>query len=230
VTVTRSPDLGQLVREALEARIAEIHVSLPCKVLSYDASKQTVNVKPLLKRRRINRAGVAKATEYEAIQNVPVRFLRGASYHDTTPIQKDDVGFVVFADRALGEWSNSPAGTIVEPKLAQAHPLSGAWFEPGGYPQASPISPAPSTQHRVLHVDNELHLGEANPTEFVALATKVYNEINALRNSVSNMVTVFGTHTHTGVTPGPGSSGTPAAPQTAPAAVNQVAASKVKAK
>jgi len=60
-----------------------------------------------------------------------------------------------------------------------------------------------------LAADGTMHLGAKDPVDFVALASKVDAALTAI-------TTWSGTHVHTGVTTGPGSSGpaTPIAPHT----------------
>ena len=120
---------------------------------------------------------------------------------------------VLFSSRSLAQWKAKSAGSIVDPKDSATHTYDGAVFIPGGYPLASPLSPAPSTSHVVIHSANELHLGEASPTSFVALATLVKAELDKI-------VVTLATGSNSG---GPVVFGTP---YTAAA----VAATKVKAK
>lgn len=68
--------------------------------------------------------------------------------------------------------------------------------------------------------DGKVELG-TSPTDFAGLASKI-------DSAVSTIVTAFNTHTHSGVTTGPGSSGVPVAIITP--APDSVAASEVKIK
>lgn len=224
----RSPTFGQLLREAMDARLADLHVSMPCKVVSYNSSKNTVTVQPLLKRKRRDAAGAKIVTSMKTIQNVPVAFPRCAGGWITFPLAADDIGQLVFAERTLNDWMKSNPGDEVEPSEDTMHPLNGAWFYPGGYPSKSPIDPT-NADHPVFHTESELHLGEQGLSndQFVAIAKLVKDEISALRNTVNSNVTVFNTHTHPS---GMGPTGTPASAESSPAAVGDVKATKVKAK
>ncbi len=221
---TRSPTFGQLLREAIEARLTEVHVSMPCRVVSYDSSKQTVTVQPLFKTKRKNSAGVKTVTKAQSIQNVPVAFPRCAGGWITFPLAADDVGMVVFAERSLNDWMKSTAGQEVEPSEDTMHPLNGAWFLPGGYPSKTPLD-APSTQHVVVHTESELHLGEKG------LSADQFAAIGKLCNDAfSSIQTWAASHTHPGVFSGPSSSGPPA---TGPFTISgnpNVKATKVKVK
>ncbi len=198
-------------------------------MLSYDSTKNTVSVQLLIKRKRRKASdGTTTSTKVESIQNVPVAFPRCAGGWITFPLAADDVGQIVFAERSLGDWMGSPAGTEVEQSEETLHPLNGAWFYPGGYPSKSPIDPT-NADHPVFHTETELHLGEQglSADQFVAIAKLVKDEISALRSTVNTNVTLYNAHVHpeSGVNTGP-----PAVPMSSPAAVGEVKATKVKAK
>lgn len=229
MTTSRSPLLDQLLREALEARLADVHVGLPCKVISYDSEKNTVNLKPLLKRKRRDKSGEITFTSYESLQNVPVGFMRTSKGWFTLPISADDVGMVMFAERSLKDWLGKDAGEEVEVTEDAAHSLSGAWFYPGCYPSKTPINPT-NASHVTLAVDGcELHLGEAglSDDQWVAIAKLVKTELQALRTTINNNNIIFNTMT---LPSGMGPVGPPPVSMQDAASINDVKASKVKAK
>jgi phage baseplate assembly protein V len=86
-----------------------------------------------------------------------------------------------------------------------------------------------------LKADGTVNIG-TSPSDFVALATLVKNEITALRNTVNSLVSTFNAHGHTGAAVVGGVTGTSSATvltggaATAPAAVGDVKATEVKAK
>jgi hypothetical protein len=229
MTKTRTAIFAQLVREAIEARLSVVNVSLPCKVLKYDKAKNTVNLQPLLKRRRRKKDGTTVVSEIPSLQNVPVAFQRVNGSWITLPIEADDVGMVVFSQRSLGEWMGKAKGEVVEPTDEELHPLGGAWFYPGGYPSASPIE-SPGDQP-TWHTDDKLDLGEKNLTDddLVAIAKLVKQEISSVRDTLNNFITIdYATHLHPS---GMGPTGTPAVPASnTPGPVGDVKATKVRAK
>ncbi|MCC6811352.1 MAG: hypothetical protein IT381_28240 [Deltaproteobacteria bacterium] len=199
--------IEDVISYALEARLAELHVSMPCKVDSYDSEKNTVNLIPLLKRkRRSTKTGATSSSEIKALQNVPVAFMRTSKGWFTLPIAKGDVGMVVFSERSLKDWMSKTKGEVVEPVDEAKHPLDGAWFYPGCYPSKSPIDPTNSS-HVVIATSGssvELHLGEAGlgVNNFVALSKLVLDEMNKIRDALhshSHQV-VLGTCTAGGAT------------------------------
>lgn len=231
MTATRTVALTRFISAALESRIAEINVSLPCKVLSYDKSKNTVKLQPLLKRRRRSTtSGEMTSKEIPTLQNVPVAFQHCNGGWITLPLAAGDVGMVVFSQRALSEWMGKSAGEVVDPSDETLHPFNGAWFYPGGTPSKSPIDA--DGNNVVIHTGSKLDLGEKGLNDadnLVALAKLVKQELSSLRDSVNNFITIdYATHLHPS---GMGPTGTPAVPATnTPGPVGEVKATKVRAK
>ena len=123
-----------------------------------------------------------------------------------------------------GLYFNPPAGAV------------GVMVSPAGDPSAAmavgvggttPDAPAAGegglhylgTFKVFLAADGTVHLGQKDPTDFVALASKVDAALTAFE-------TWAGTHVHAGVTPGGGASG----PATPPAAHTPVGSVSVKCK
>lgn len=218
---TRKITIEHLISSAIEARLAMVHVSLPCKVDSYDSSKNTVNLIPLLKRkRRSTKDGTTSSSQIAALQNVPVAFFRTSKGWFTLPITKGDVGMVVFAERSLKDWMGKTKGSIVEPVDETKHPLDGAWFYPGGYPSKSPIDPT-NGDHVVIGLGSgaELHLGESGLTsnDFVAIGKLVDDRLSTIQST-------YDTHQH------PSGMGPTGPPTSLFVTFASVKATKVKAK
>lgn len=77
--------------------------------------------------------------------------------------------------------------------------------------------------------DGEVHLADA-PTDYVALAQSVKDELDAIKSDLDTLTVALKIHVHTGVTTGSGSSGySPAFDAYVPHTPASVAASKVKA-
>ncbi len=197
-------DMGQLLRQAFEAKLSDICVSLPAKVLSYDAAKQTVKLQLLIKRVRKDATGEVTANEIQPLQQVPVAFPRCAGGWITFPLAADDVGMVVFAHRSLKEWTGKSAGEVVEPTDDEVLSLNGGWFYPGGYPEKSPLDGGADEENVVIHTETMLDLGEKGLTDddMVAIGKLVDDRIDDLRQKHNN-------HTHPS---GMGPTGTPTTP------------------
>lgn len=199
---TRKPTLELLLQLAIEARLAELHVSLPCKVISYDAAKQTVDLQPLIKRTRTARDGTTESTDMKSLQKVPVAFPRTSGGWITFPINTGDIGMVTFAERSIKDWMGKSAGEVVEATERTLHPLGGAWFYPGAYPSASPLSGGADDANVVIHTGSKLDLGEKGLNDadnLVALAKLVKAELTAIVSNVNTNYTAL-TDTLTAIT------------------------------
>lgn len=79
-----------------------------------------------------------------------------------------------------------------------------------------------------LKTNGMVELGPS-PTDFVALSIPTKAEINALRTTVNSLITAYNTHVHSGVLVGGASTAATLSTASAPAAVGDVKATKVKA-
>ncbi len=192
MTQERSIDLGQLFNEAFMAKLSEVNVSLPCKVLAYDAATQTVKLQPLIKRKRRDAAGVVTATEIPPLQEVPVAFPRCAGGWITFPITEGDVGQVVFCQRSIKDWMGKAAGEVVVPTDEDMLSLNGAWFYPGAYPSKTPIAGGADEDNVVIHAEEKLDLGEKGLTadDAVAIAKKVQDNLDTLTDFVMSATSI----------------------------------------
>lgn len=234
----RTATLAEALREVVDFRLTNVHTVLPGRIQSYDSAKQTAEVVLCLKRRVHTESGDDILEDFPPLPNVRIEFPQTASFFMSFPLAANDFVWVHFGEQSLDAWYDR-GGTNIEDPVDRRFDLSDAFAVPARDP-SNPIGDTNSsaivigakggTNARAYFKQSIIALGEENPSEFVALATKVFNEINALRSTVNAHATAFNTHTHTGVTTGPGSSGTPASAFGAPATVNSVASSTVKAK
>lgn len=215
----------ELLNLILDHRLRELHTALPGRVESYDASKQTCDVLPMLKKQTPNGQGGYTTEDLPVLPNVPVAFPRGGGgFFMSFPLAKGDFVMLVFHERAIGAWRKK--GEATAPGDLRMHSLAGAVAYPGLYPNDDALDDAHtanmvlgkdgSTAQIHLKADGTVHLGGENGAQFVALATDVLNRLSAI-------VSAFNLHQHaeTG-----GTTGVPTSLLSAPASV---AASKVKA-
>lgn len=52
--MSSTPSLLEVLRAVVEARLADVRVSMPARVVSYDATRQAVSVKPIIRQGRID--------------------------------------------------------------------------------------------------------------------------------------------------------------------------------
>jgi hypothetical protein len=211
-----TPGDADLLLEAGRAAVARVHTCLPGVVVSYDRTKQSATVQPAV-RGRYKDPSTGELVTYQmpVIANVPVAFPSGAGLSITWDLESGDPVTLVFAERSIDEWK-TVGGSDATPRDVRRHDLSDAIAIPGGRPFSDPVPAAGYAENAGVLRCDDLRLGSAAASDFVALASLVLARLNAI-------VTAFNTHTHpTGVGP----TGTPVTPMGVPASV---AATKVKA-
>lgn len=246
--MSRSPLLSEVIANHVRMVLESARTSLPGRVESYDPSTQTADVKPMVRDVLVDADGNRLVESLPVVPNVPVAWPRGGGFFLTMPVQKGDFVLLVACDRCIDQWRAK--GAEADPGDLRHHDLSDAVAIPGLYPDTQAISEASGTE-LVLGKDSglQLRIGDlitlatsGGQTDFVALAQKVFDEIDSLRSTVDTLITVYNSHTHTftgatsstctaGGAVGTCSGTASATSSTAspPAPVQSVAASKVKA-
>lgn len=134
-----------------------------------------------------------------------VRFFSGRAQSDTPSMEPQGVHFIVPAEAQ---------GLLLSPNADPS--LSAVVCAQGKVPGDS-ITPGEGGLHLLgtfkvfLAKDGSVHLGEKDPTDFVALASLVLDELQKVKADFSTLKTALTSHTHTGVTSGTASSGSSAA-------------------
>jgi len=178
------PTLAEIIRSALDARLLDLHVALPCRVESYDATAQTVEVMPLVRRAIEDDIGETQHEDLPKLPNVPVLFPRSAAFSATWPLAPGDTVLVVFCSSAIGNWRES--GDLADPGDLRRHDLSHAIAIPGIAPDGDTI-PTSSTA-AVLEVNppaTHVEVGSTSAT-FVALAALVESLVDDLADAILN--------------------------------------------
>ena len=132
--------IAQLLRDAITSRLLDVHVALPAVVESYDASKQTCEATPVVKRTVFDEAGEKIQEELPKITNIPVIWPRGGGFFATLPLEKGDHVILLFNEAAIGPWRDS--GEISEAGDLRRHGLGYPVALPGIAPDSSPIADA----------------------------------------------------------------------------------------
>lgn len=253
MTSVRSPDMADIIRQAIEDRLAEVHVMLPGRIDAYDADLQKADVEPLIKRLQETVDGEL-SEDLPVIPGVPVVFPRAGGFKITMPVAKGDRCVLVFCERSIetyqtGQGRRGDDTTLInqtDPGTFEMHNLSDPVCLLGWYNDAEALSPAPDANDMVIgeHGGPVIHIGgdqvnlyqkSGSGHDFVALAQKVLDEFGAVKTDIQNVVTAFNGHTHllpTSIpTTPPGTAPTPPPTQqaTAPHEPASVAAAKVKA-
>ncbi len=191
-----APTLAELFEVALRDDRAEIHVSMPGEVVSYDPAKQTALVRPMLKRVVLTSDGEQVHEDLPPIANVPVSWPGGSGLTIHGELEPGDTGDVVFSSWSHNEWQAT--GRASAPGDLKTHGLGGAKFYPG---LRHSKNPAPDADNSIgkpgglrLHFESAVIKAGAGG-DFVALAQATEARLSALE-------TFAASHVHTSAAPG----------------------------
>jgi hypothetical protein len=142
------PTWQEIISEAIESRLLELHTAIPGKVVSYDASTQTAEVTPVVQRAEPREDGGNTLTPLPSIPNVPVQWPRGGGYALHFPLKAGDHVLLVFSEAAIGHWRAS--GELAPPGDLRRHSLGYPVAIPGIAPESTPIDGASSSEARLI--------------------------------------------------------------------------------
>lgn len=131
--MTDTPSMAKVIKDAIEARLCEVHTAMPAEIVSFDKATGLASVTPSLKRRYVLNG---ELVDLPVISNVPVLNPRGGGALISFDMQKGDPVTLLFSERSLDKWLS--AGGKVDPGDPRKHALSDAYAFPGGYPKTKP--------------------------------------------------------------------------------------------
>lgn len=124
-----TPSLAAVLRGALDARLADVRVSLPGIVRSYDAGTQRADVQPAIRDGYLDEAGDRQTEDLPIVAEVPVVFPGAGSASITWPLAAGDEVLLVFSSSSLDRWLSR--GGVVDPEDDRRHDLTDAVAIPG---------------------------------------------------------------------------------------------------
>jgi hypothetical protein len=162
---------------------------MPGQVLSYSASKQTADIRPLLKTHVETDDERVLAETLPDIFEVPVSFPRGGGYYMSFPIQVGDTGTLIFCERDISQWRRT--GQVSDPGDVRTHGMGGAVFLPGLHSAEDALGDADGTV---------LSFGKDGGIQIKVTTTQMQvdgaADAAALASKVDALVTAFNGHTH----------------------------------
>ena len=177
--MSSDPSLVEVLRAAIDARMVDLHVSLPATVLAYDATRQAATVQPLIRRGYMDEFGDRVVEKLPAIPDVPVAFQGAGGFRCTFPVAVGDVVLLIFAEASIDKWLST--GHEGDPRDDRRHTLSDAIAVPGLRSFADPLEDAPTDRMSIGYdggatieiYDDEIKLGSAAASSPLALKSDV---------------------------------------------------------
>ncbi len=194
---SRNSSLQDLLARFRESLTADLHTSLPGKIVRYDSSTQKADVQPLIKERYTDESGATQVRDLPVIPAVPVQFPGAGGYRITFPIATDDTGLVVFSESSLDKWLVS--GGTVDPSDERRHDLTDAVFLPGLRDFGHPLGSAPTDRATFgkddglqIHVDgSKIRIGTTT-----AIQLEKHPNGETLKTILDTLIAWANTHTH----------------------------------
>ncbi len=128
-----TPTLQQVIKDAIESRVTDIHVSMPGIVQTYNPVLQTAEIQPVIKKKYAD----GTIVNLPLLINVPVIFPRTSKAYLHFPLAKDDYVLLIFCERSIDVFLQK--GGVVDPEDYRKHALSDAVAIAGLYPMGSEI-------------------------------------------------------------------------------------------
>lgn len=203
----RTPGLAEVFREALETRLAGVHVCLPARVEAYNAATQTADCKPAVRGAYRDIEGSDHVEDFPVLPGVPVACARAGRAFLHLPVAAGDFVTLVFCERGFQRWR--ARGGVSNPDDMRLHGLVGAIALPVNlYPQSDPLAGLAGGNVSLgfddgaqIHIkpdgtvaltnddgavflksDGTVALGSENPADDVATAAKVATQLDRLND------------------------------------------------
>lgn len=120
----RDTPLEHLLSVFGEGLLDGVRVSLPGRITAYDAARQKVSIKPLIKHAHLGENEERVVQSLPEIHGAPVVFWGPARGRITWPVAVDDLCLVIFCSSSIARWLVS--GGEVDPGDDRRHDLNDA--------------------------------------------------------------------------------------------------------
>ncbi len=187
-------DLTEFWRRLQRVIGANLFVSLPARVVSYDPARRTASLQPTILLRSVVGDEEPTHEPLQPLYNVPVQFPGNAKVHLTFALEPGDTGILVFQDRQIDGWLTTASDST--PRTARTHAEMDAVFIPGVQPFSNTGTAETETDALTLTAPTKLKLGGTASTRGVAYADTVSARLSALESA-------FNQHVHALVSPPP---------------------------
>lgn len=174
------PTDAEIIRRALESRLADLWTAIPGKVVKYDSTTRTADVLPVVRRPIATSEDELKHEDLPIIPNVPVLFPSGGGASITWPIVPGDFVQLLIQTLSPQQWRQS--GETSDPGDLRLHSLGNAVCVPGLMHNAQALPGAALPAIVLEHTDIRLGVGA---TDFVALSSKVEAELTRIKEAIA---------------------------------------------
>jgi len=183
------PTLPEILDDHRQAILGELHISMPGRVKSYDAAKQTAEIVPCVRGTIPDADGNTMHEDLPVIPNVPIAWPRGGGFYMHFPLAIGDHVWLVFNTTSFAQWRAT--GEVSDPGDLRRGSLSYPWAYPGAAPDAQHFIDAPGSGQAVLG-GGVFRVGGPG-AQFVPQASKVDQALAQLKSAIASAAATEGT-------------------------------------
>jgi hypothetical protein len=207
--MTIEPTWAEVIREAIESRLIDVHTALPGRVKpgTYDSATQTADIILQVNRQIQADDDSIISEKLPVLPSVKIGFFKAGDFSITFPIQDNNPVFVIFSEVSLDMWRGS--GDVVDPGDIRRHSLTGGVAIPILYPDSEVVTGSKIGDDLIIGEkgDTRIHIkpggacevtenGEPTAHDWVAMAGLVLSELQDVKTDFANLLTSINTHTH----------------------------------
>lgn len=203
----RDETLQGVINQAVEAGLRDLYISIPAKVVKWDASNQRANCQILVKNITSAEDDEREVASWPVVTGVPVQFIGAGGFRLTCPISDGGqsaatTGLLIFSHRSMDKWLTGSGGEV-DPEFDHDHALGDAVFLPGLMPFGGAWSDCPTDYMSIgsdgltglqLRIKKDVIIAASveQNSQFVVLADKMNEELAKIIGALSNLVAPAG--------------------------------------
>mgnify|MGYP001596856668 FL=1 len=202
--MTQSPRLETILEDVADSATAKLWTALPARVETFDSSLGTVDAYPVLWQLSEEEDGSLTTARMPIVPSCPVFFPGGKDGRSMCPVQKGDLGLLIFTSGAMDEFLAT--GTDARPTDLRRNTLSDAIFLHGihhlsGGDYGPPENYSDDAVVVAAQNGKTIRLGRATAAQAVVLGTDFAAAMDAFFTAFSAWGDAVGTATGVSFTP-----------------------------
>lgn len=148
-------ELSDVLAYAFKSLSSSMHFCLPGQIETYDPSLKKASVKPLIKRKLVDKTYL----ELQVIEDVPVSFYSTSTAIFHVPLVRGDGCTIFFSERSMTEYLS--LGGDSEPSDIRRFSLTDGICFPGLFPFASPGKLPSGNNFEILYNDASIKIDDS---------------------------------------------------------------------
>jgi len=189
----RTPTLSEIILEAIEGKLLNVHTALPGRVDKYYVENQSADIKPLMHIKfALGRDSAQVDIPTITRASVVWPAVNNSNTYIHLPLKPGDLGILIFCERALDQYLASVPEVdypfFVDPAVysyPRHHDVNDAWFIPGGLPFAKALQDVSEDDIVIRHNDFKINI---KPDGKITIDNGSYELIETLSTLLDNLI------------------------------------------